>query len=61
MRYIKSYVRNGKWYPVIGEYAPGHINDPANLRSGGFKRFMRWQRFPITAWRLYWRSQERRK
>lgn len=50
--------RPGIWRPKIGAQAPGWAGDPANNRPGGFKRFDRWQKLPLKAWKLYWRTQK---
>lgn len=51
--------RPGLFIPKIGEYSPGHIGDPKNNRPGGFRRFQRWQKLPIKAWKLYWRPKRK--
>ena len=48
--------RPGIWRPKLSTYAPGHVGDPKNRRPGGLRRFERWQRLPVAAWKLYWRS-----
>jgi hypothetical protein len=48
--------RPGLFIAKIGEYCPGHIGDPKNNKPGGFKRFKRWEKLPVKAWKLYWRK-----
>lgn len=44
-----------RWRPKLSTYSPGHIGDRKNDKPGGFNRFDRWQKLPVSAWKLYWR------
>lgn len=46
--------RPGK-FRLKGSPAPGHVGDPKNKKPGGFRRFERWYKRPLRAWKLYWR------
>jgi hypothetical protein len=40
------------WFPPIGAPCPGNIYD---TKPYGFRRFERYYRLPVRAWKLYWR------
>lgn len=48
------------WEPKTSAPVPGHKFDPKNKQVGGFKRFERFHKLPVAAWKLYWRQSKLR-